>query len=130
MRYAIIPKADYVSEPIEANDSNEALLDFAWTFDDDLNTYFKAIPYCGGTSINPLIENIIEIAWCDADLVHRNMYEDDADSWEQKMAVIDLARQFEKENAGRDWDMKGDYYDAIYEFAERELLKRFGRSAR
>ena len=77
--------------------------------------------------IDPLIENIIEIAWCSSDLLHRNMYEDDTDSFDEKMTIIELAEQFEKENAGRDWDMKGDYYDAIYEFAERELLERFGR---
>ena len=78
--------------------------------------------------MDPIIENIIEIAWCDSDLIHRNMYGDDVDSWEEKMAVIDLANQFEKENAGRNWDMKGDYYEEIYNFATKELLNRFGRS--
>lgn len=72
-------------------------------------------------------ENIVELAWIDASLIHRNMYDDDTCSWEVKEAIIDLAYQFEKENKDVDWDMKGDYYEAIDEFGARELLKRFGR---
>ena len=77
--------------------------------------------------IDPIIENIIEIAWCNSDLIHNNMYADDIDSLDEKYAIIELAQQFEKENAERNWDMKGDYYEEIYNFATKELLNRFGR---
>ena len=77
--------------------------------------------------IDPIIENIIEIAWCNSDLIHNNMYADDIDSLDEKYAIIELAQQFEKKNAERNWDMKGDYYEEIYNFVTKELLNRFGR---
>ena len=43
------------------------------------------------------------------------------------MAIIELAKKFEEENKEKDWELKGDYYEEIFKYAEKELLKQFGK---
>ena len=77
--------------------------------------------------INNYEENLIEIAWVDQELTDKGKYKDDTDSIDEKIAIIELAKQFEEENRNINWDDRGDYYTTIREFAEKELLKQFGK---
>ncbi len=43
MRYLIVPKTEYKSEPVEANSPDDALANFAAIMDTDMHTYFDAI---------------------------------------------------------------------------------------
>ena len=43
MRYLIVPKTDYKSEPIQGNSPDDALANFAAIMDTDMHTYFEAI---------------------------------------------------------------------------------------
>lgn len=43
-KYVIVPILDYKSEPIEAENAEDAIISFATTMDTDMNLYFKAIP--------------------------------------------------------------------------------------
>ena len=72
-------------------------------------------------------ENLIEIAWVDEYLSLNNKYEENTDSMDEKMAIIELAKKFEEENKEKDWELKGDYYEEIFKYAEKELLKQFGK---
>lgn len=74
-------------------------------------------------------ENIIEIAWIDQALRDRNFYSDDVDTLDNKALIIKLAKQFEKDHKNMDWNKKGDYYEAIYEFATEKLLYAFERNS-
>lgn len=74
-------------------------------------------------------ENIIEIAWVDQLLQADNKYRDDIDSMDEKIEILKLAREFENKYKERDWNMKGDYYEAIYKFAEDRLLAVFGKES-
>lgn len=72
-------------------------------------------------------ENIIEIAWIDERLSLTGMYKEDTDSMDEKLAVIDLAYQFEREHENVEWGMKLDYYEEIEKFATEKLLEQFGK---
>lgn len=42
-RYVIVPKLEFVSEPIKAKSAEEAMENFATAMDTDMNLYFSAI---------------------------------------------------------------------------------------
>lgn len=44
MKYVIIPLRDYVSEPVEAENREDALVDFASKMNTDMSIYFRAVP--------------------------------------------------------------------------------------
>ena len=44
MEYVIVPKPEYVSETIKADNPDDALVWFATIMDLDMNLYFKAVP--------------------------------------------------------------------------------------
>lgn len=72
-------------------------------------------------------ENMVEIAWIDYELFTKEKYRDDVDSTNRKLAIVDLAYEFEDEYENVDWDESDeDYYIVIYEFAVEKLLKQFG----
>ena len=76
---------------------------------------------------NKFLENVIEIAWVDDHLQRTEKYREDVDSTNEKIAIVELAEQFEKENADVEWGEDDRYYyEEIERFATRELLKRFG----
>ena len=81
------------------------------------------------TNIGKYDENLIEIAWFDQELTDKEKYEANTDSMDEKLAIIELAKQFEKDHENVDWNMKGNYYVAIREYAMNELLKRFGKKS-
>ena len=43
MKYIIVPKTEYKSEPIKANNPDDALANFAAIMDTDMHAYFDAI---------------------------------------------------------------------------------------
>lgn len=78
--------------------------------------------------MDKVTENIIEIAWIDNYLQAEGKYNEDIDSMEEKLAIIELAERFEKENADIEWGgPDNNYYDEIWKFATKELLERFGK---
>lgn len=75
---------------------------------------------------NKFLENVIEIAWVDDHLQRTEKYREDVDSTDEKIAIVELAEQFEKENENVEWGDDKFYYEEIEQFATKELLKRFG----
>ena len=75
--------------------------------------------------IDPIVENAIEIAWTSQWLMDNDKYIDDIDSWDEKLKIVELAEKFP--NNTDEYEMKGDYYEAIRTYAQRELLKEFGK---
>ena len=73
-------------------------------------------------------ENMVEIAWIDYELFTKEKYRDDVDSINRKLAIVDLAYEFEDEYENVDWDESDeDYYAAIEEYAKEHLLEQFGK---
>lgn len=79
------------------------------------------------TGIDEITENLIEIAWVDQYLMDTGKYKDDIDSRDRKFTINELAIQFLRENIARDFELDGDYYDAIMNFAEQKLLAKYGK---
>ena len=50
------------------------------------------------TNIGKYDENLIEIAWVDQELTDKEKYEANTDSMDEKLAIIELAKQFEKDH--------------------------------
>ena len=77
--------------------------------------------------IDELTENIIEIAWLDQFCMDKGWYRDDVDSIDRKMSVVELAKKYYEDNKNRDYDEDDNYLAEIMTFAEKKLLKEYGR---
>ena len=75
--------------------------------------------------INYRDENIIEVAWTHFWLSSSELYpNEDFDSKDAKMEIIQIAEDFEKAYEGIDWDDgKHFYYEDIENYATDRLMK-------
>ena len=73
--------------------------------------------------LDKIQENIIEIAWVYQDMRAKGSIPDDIDSLAAKECIIQIARDFEKDYAGVDWDESAlDYYEEIDRFSRDFLI--------
>lgn len=80
-------------------------------------------------NVDHMSENIIEISWIYQNLKNKNALPDCEDSLEAKAAIIHLAKMFEEEYAGIDWnEVTDDYYEEIEKFASYHLRCMYGSS--
>lgn len=68
-------------------------------------------------------EILVEVAWMSQWLRDEGKLRADLnhDSWEEKVAVFEIAKQFYEENKDRQWENKGEFYWEIQIYAEKEL---------
>lgn len=132
MRYVIIPKFDYKSEPVKASSAEDALIDFATTMDMDMNLYFEAIPeneYQMHIRENLLMETAMRIQEVFDDMwfsQHVNPDKVDATGSIERLQIFrDWAREFEDKY--RDTERyEDDFIGLSEEFAETKIKEVFG----
>ena len=68
-------------------------------------------------------EILVEVAWTSQWLKDKGKLRADLDqdSWEEKVAVFEIAKQFYEENKDRQWEYKDEFYYELRIYAEKFL---------
>ena len=68
-------------------------------------------------------EILVEVAWMSQWLKDEGKLRNDldCDSWDEKLAVFEIAKKFYEDYKERQWEYKDEFYYEIQTYAEKEL---------